>query len=483
MAPPKELAPLLPDTLPEDFNEWDGKSSAARSSVHPGEREAWEAADSFGETQKPLWQSSDREAYLASLVDGPRASASASSAPVFLKQQENLVDWNSEATSPWSGDNTEWEEWEAAHSLGKTPKSNGQSAGSEAFLSPVVQKPGDSDAAAPAPVTAKQQESTSEPVDESPSVDSYKAEAHHVTPEVPVASTSSNVAPADGVSKSPEPAATTRRKAEEVVYQLFSEKKVEATVEKKISKKTWITIGAISAGAILLPLVLMMTVFHHGTKSVAAHSVQPLPGASNTAPMTETPDPSATKPAAQGKPLPTTGKPQTADNQPTSEENGTTSAQPQPTAMNDQLTAPTRIPKQEAENAPPPASLDTSGADGMGGNANTSMFNGHTQPNVRVASLKPVAISSGVATGMLIQKTQPDYPPIAKTAHVAGTVELHATISTDGTIKDLHAVSGPVMLRQAALDAVRNWRYKPYRLNNQPVEVETTINVVFNLGG
>jgi protein TonB len=83
---------------------------------------------------------------------------------------------------------------------------------------------------------------------------------------------------------------------------------------------------------------------------------------------------------------------------------------------------------------------------------------------------------------MLVQKTPPEYPPIAKTAHVAGTVELHATISTDGTIKDLHAVSGPVMLRQAALDAVRNWRYKPYRLNSQPVEVETTVNVVFSLG-
>jgi protein TonB len=152
--------------------------------------------------------------------------------------------------------------------------------------------------------------------------------------------------------------------------------------------------------------------------------------------------------------------------------------------MNDQLTAPTRIPKQEAENAPPPASLDTVGADGLGGgSANASIFNGHTQSSVKVTPSRPVAISSGVATGMLIQRTPPDYPPIARTARVAGTVELHATISTNGRIKDLQVVSGPVMLRQAALDAVRNWRYKPYRLNNQPVEVETTINVVFTLGG
>ena len=104
-------------------------------------------------------------------------------------------------------------------------------------------------------------------------------------------------------------------------------------------------------------------------------------------------------------------------------------------------------------------------------------------PSLRVAPSKPVAISSGVATGMLIQRTPPDYPPIAKTAHVAGTVELHATIATNGTIKDLHVVSGPAMLRQAAVDAVRTWRYKPYKLNNEPTEVDTTINVIFTLGG
>jgi protein TonB len=151
--------------------------------------------------------------------------------------------------------------------------------------------------------------------------------------------------------------------------------------------------------------------------------------------------------------------------------------------MSDQLTAPTRIPKQtaEAENVPPPAS-DTVGAEGLGGNSpNAGMFNGHTQPTVRVS--RPVPISSGIATGMLIQSSPPIYPPLAKTAHVSGTVEVHATIATNGTIKDLRAVSGPVMLRQAALDAVRNWRYKPYKLNDQPVEVETTINIVFTLGG
>ncbi|MEI9967898.1 MAG: energy transducer TonB [Terracidiphilus sp.] len=58
---------------------------------------------------------------------------------------------------------------------------------------------------------------------------------------------------------------------------------------------------------------------------------------------------------------------------------------------------------------------------------------------------------------------------------------LHATISKNGTLKDLHVVSGPPMLQQAAVDAVRNWRYRPYMLNNEPIEVETSVNVVFSL--
>jgi len=485
MASPKELAPLLPETLPEDFNDWDSKASAAPLPVHSGEREAWEAADAFSEAAKPLWQSADREALLATLVDGPRDSGSASSTSVFVKQQEDFIDWDSEATpAPWPVDRTEWEEWEAAHSFGKTAKSPGQSADREAFLSPVVDRPRDLGSAASAPVIVKQQELTDELVNGSPSRASHKPEAHHTTNEVPVAPGLPNVATVDGTRNSPEPTATVRRKADEALIQLFSPKNIEVKGEQKTAKKKWITIAGVSAGAILLPLVLMIPLLHHGTKSVAKHSVQPLPGATDTQPNTNTPNPSASKPPAQGKPLATTEKQQTTDNQPTDEQEGTTPTQAQSTTMNDQLTAPTRIPKQEAENAPPPGSIDTAGADGLGGGStNASIFNGHTQPTIKVTASRPVAISSGVATGMLIQSTPPIYPPIAKTARVAGTVELHATISANGTIKDLHAVSGPVMLRQAAVDAVRNWRYKPYRLNNQPVEVETTINVVFTLGG
>jgi len=153
--------------------------------------------------------------------------------------------------------------------------------------------------------------------------------------------------------------------------------------------------------------------------------------------------------------------------------------------MDDQLSTPTVIPqgaeKQDAENAPPPVSFGAAGADGLGGaSPSESVLGGHAAP-AKVVPSRPFAISSGIATGMLIRQTQPVFPAIAKAARVSGTVVLHATISKNGTIKDLQVVSGSPMLQQAAIDAVRTWRYKPYKLSNEPIEVETNINVVFAL--
>ena len=94
----------------------------------------------------------------------------------------------------------------------------------------------------------------------------------------------------------------------------------------------------------------------------------------------------------------------------------------------------------------------------------------------------PVKVSKGVLEGMLLEPIQPVYPTIAKVAGVQGTVVLEAVISKTGRIESLHAVSGPDLLRNAALQAVQAARYRPYKLNDEAVDVQTTITVVFQLG-
>jgi protein TonB len=101
---------------------------------------------------------------------------------------------------------------------------------------------------------------------------------------------------------------------------------------------------------------------------------------------------------------------------------------------------------------------------------------------VKQPPAKPLPISFGVMAGNLLSRTLPQYSAISRAAHIQGVVVLQAKISKAGLIEDLRVISGPPMLRQAAIDAVQTWRYKPYLLNGEPVEVETTINVVFNLG-
>jgi periplasmic protein TonB len=85
--------------------------------------------------------------------------------------------------------------------------------------------------------------------------------------------------------------------------------------------------------------------------------------------------------------------------------------------------------------------------------------------------------------GNKVSGAEPRYPTIAIAAHVQGTVVLAATISKTGTIENLRVASGPSMLAMAAEQAVQTWRYRPYQLNGAPVEVETTVLVLFHLGG
>ncbi len=158
---------------------------------------------------------------------------------------------------------------------------------------------------------------------------------------------------------------------------------------------------------------------------------------------------------------------------------------------NGQLRTPTAIPKKiqmikEDETPPNLGGGVVGGVPGgvpggtMGGVLGSVMSSVPTAMP-KAATPQRVRVSQGVSQGLLIHKVQPQYPPLARQARIQGVVVLQALIGKDGTITNLHVVSGHPMLTNAALEAVKEWRYKPYYLNGEPVEVETTINVNFTL--
>jgi protein TonB len=86
-----------------------------------------------------------------------------------------------------------------------------------------------------------------------------------------------------------------------------------------------------------------------------------------------------------------------------------------------------------------------------------------------------------VTAAKLVNRVQPQYPPLARQTRISGTVRLHAIIGKAGQVEQLEVMSGHPLLVQAALDAVRQWKYQPTQLNGEPVEVDTTIDVIFSL--
>jgi protein TonB len=141
-------------------------------------------------------------------------------------------------------------------------------------------------------------------------------------------------------------------------------------------------------------------------------------------------------------------------------------------------------PPQVSYNSDPGVIGSTGRGPGSGvlGSINESLS--HIQPPAPApATIKREFRTSSMLEGSLIRKVQPIYPPLARSARVQGSVLLAAEISKDGTIKDLKLISGHPMLVPAAIQAVSQWRYRPYILNGEAIEVETQITVNFILGG
>jgi protein TonB len=163
--------------------------------------------------------------------------------------------------------------------------------------------------------------------------------------------------------------------------------------------------------------------------------------------------------------------------------------------VNGQLRTPTKIPEKvkmiQEDEAPPPSMAAAGVVGGVPGGVPGGQMGGviggiiNSTPVAvpHIATPQRVRVSGGVSQGLLVRRVQPAYPPLARQARIQGTVVLAAEISKDGAIQNLHLISGHPMLAPAAIEAVKQWKYKPYLLNGEPVEVETTVQVNFTLSG
>jgi protein TonB len=162
------------------------------------------------------------------------------------------------------------------------------------------------------------------------------------------------------------------------------------------------------------------------------------------------------------------------------------------------LMAPKTIPKEiaqikEDELPPPSTGVGVVGgvAGGMAGGSVGGVLGGiigsvpsaapPPPPPPKPVTPQRIRVGGNVQAANLINQVKPNYPPLAKQARIQGTVELSAVIGKDGRVQDLKVVRGHPLLVQAALDAVKNWIYRPTMLNGEPVEVSTTIDVNFTL--
>jgi periplasmic protein TonB len=162
---------------------------------------------------------------------------------------------------------------------------------------------------------------------------------------------------------------------------------------------------------------------------------------------------------------------------------------------NGQLRTPTKIPDKikmvQEDEAPPPSMASAGVVGGVPGGVPGGQMGGviggiiSSTPTVapKIATPQRVRVSSGVVSGLLLRRVNPVYPPLARQARIQGTVVLQAQISKTGDIENLQLISGHPMLAPAAIEAVKQWKYKPYLLNGEPVEVDTQVQVNFTLAG
>jgi periplasmic protein TonB len=133
----------------------------------------------------------------------------------------------------------------------------------------------------------------------------------------------------------------------------------------------------------------------------------------------------------------------------------------------------------------PPDVINNAGATGgvFGGIPGQGMGTAMAPPPPKPTAPQRVKQGGNVTAASILNQTRPVYPALARQARIQGNVVLHAIIDKEGKVAQLEVISGHPLLVQSALDAVKQWRYKPTQLNGDPVEVDTTITVTFTMGG
>jgi protein TonB len=149
---------------------------------------------------------------------------------------------------------------------------------------------------------------------------------------------------------------------------------------------------------------------------------------------------------------------------------------PEPIVVKNELSKPAQ-PKPVQETAAPGVLEVASNPDDK---ALSGLVNS-TPVNVPKPVPQTLKLSQGVSQGLLMKKVQPVYPPQALQLRIQGSVVLQASISKEGNITNVKSLSGDPVLARAAIDAVRQWKYKPYYLNGEPVEIQTQVTVNFKL--
>lgn len=285
------------------------------------------------------------------------------------------------------------------------------------------------------------------------------------------------ISPHDGDGSVSEPLADEPVPAEIPLFRMFQSDLEVERGHKRTSK--WLTIASVVlAIPILCVLAFLVDMARSGDPFHKHQTTQPAPVAGDAQPQSNTEDPADQVKMTIDQASTGTGAQPAPNSEPGNNQQVTTPTQAQTETTYDQPVAPTETPndsrKRDAENLPvPPRSRRADEAEPRG---NIGATDGD-----RDAASSAIPVSADAAAGRLMESSIPIYPPAAKAAGITGTVVLQAIITADGTVKNVRAVSGPIELRQAAVNCVRTWRYRPFLVNNQPAEVQTAINVVFSL--